>query len=229
MPLFSTPWRLLTRAGRAVKRNRFQSRRLPPGVIVPSVFRRHPVASALVAVLVLAAVVDHALGRRQSDDHTRYHNRVFTVVNVVDGDTFDIDAPDGPQDTTRIRLWGVDTPEVAGGRAGEMHYGPEASAFAGRTLAGRPVRIELSPTKTRGLYGRLLAYVHLMPEGDCFNELLLESGHAYADWRFAHPFKRRYKTIEKRARRRGIGLWADVELDDMPAWRRRMERAFEPR
>ena len=211
-----------------MKRTWFQSRRLAPGVIVPPVYRRHPVASALIVGLALAAVVDHGLGRRQGGDCTRYHNHVFTVVHVVDGDTFDIDAPDGPHDTTRIRLWGVDTPEVAGSRAGEMHYGTEASAFARRTLAGRPVRVELSPTKTRGLYGRLLAYVYLAPEGDCFNELLLESGHAYADWRFPHPLKRRYKTLEKRARRRGVGLWAEIEVDDMPAWRRRMEKAFEP-
>lgn len=176
---------------------------------------------------MLAAVADRVCGRRQGNDYTRYHNRVFTVVNVVDGDTFDIDMPDRQYETTRIRLWGVDTPEVAGSKAGAMHFGPEASAYAKRTLAGRQVRIVLSPTKTRGLYGRLLAYVHLVPEDDSFNELLIENGYAYADWRFPHLLKKRYKTLEKRARRRSVGLWADVQLEDKPAWRQRMEKAFE--
>ena len=214
---------------RNVKQSRFhpQTRQIPPGIVVPPAYRRHPLVCVLVVVALLAAVGDRVWGRRLGDDYTRYHDRIFTVVNVVDGDTFDINAPDGEHQTTRIRLWGVDTPEVSGSKAGEMHFGPEASAFAKRTLSGKPVRIELSPTKTRGLYGRLLAYVHLVPEGDSFNELLLEDGYAYADWRFAHPLKRQYKTLEKRARRRGVGLWAEVTLEDKPAWRQRMEKAFE--
>ncbi len=202
-------------------------RPLPPNIVVPPVYQRHPLVCALLTILLLGAVADRVWSRRQGNDYTRYHNHVFTVVNVVDGDTFDIDVPDGQYETTRIRLWGVDTPEVAGSKTGEMHYGPEASAFAKRALHDRQVRIELSPSKTRGLYGRLLAYVHLVPEGDSFNELLLEQGYAYADWRFPHPLKKPYKTLEKRARRRGVGLWADVKLEDKPAWRQRMEKAFE--
>ena len=48
-------------------------------------------------------------------DGWKYHDKVFTVVNVVDGDTIDIDISDDQHDTTRIRLWGVDTPETGGG------------------------------------------------------------------------------------------------------------------
>ena len=197
--------------------------------MVPPVYRRHPLVCAVVVITILAAVAERVAGRRQGDDYTRYHDRTFTVINVVDGDTFDIDIPDGQYPTTRIRLWGVDTPEVAGSRAGEMHFGPEASAFAKRTLSGKRVRIELSPTKTRGLYGRLLAYGYRVSDGGSFNERLIETGHAYADWRFAHPLKRRYKMLEQRAQRRGAGLWANVKRQDMPAWRQRMEKAFESR
>jgi len=202
-------------------------RPLGPGIVVPPIYRRHPFGCALVAILLLSVVADRVRGRRQGDDYTRYHDRVFSVVKVVDGDTFDIGIPDGQYATTRIRLWGVDTPEVAGSKASEMHYGAQASAFAKQTLSGGQVRIELSPTKTRGLYGRLLAYAYLVPEGESLNELLLENGFAYADWRFPHPLKKRYKTVEKRAQRRGVGLWADVKLEDKPAWRQRMEKAFE--
>lgn len=201
-----------------------RSRRLPRSPAYPSRFGRHPVVSVILLVLLGLAVLDRGFAFfGQPDDYSRYHTKTFRVANVVDGDTLDIDIPDGKSPTTRVRLWGVDTPEVAGSKQGEMHYGPEASAFAKNMLLDRQVRIVLSPTKTRGRYGRLLAYVRVEPDGRCFSELLLETGHAYADWRFDHPRKTEFKAIEHRARRQGVGLWAEGTPDQFPPWRRRME------
>lgn len=146
------------------------------------------------------------------------------MTHVVDGDTFDIEAPDGNKPVTRIRLWGVDTPEIGHGGQPVMHFGREAAAFAERTLTGRKVHVVLSPKRSRGKYGRLLAYVFLERGGRMFNEMLLEEGYAYADLRFSHHYYDRFKTIEKQARKHGVGLWADVTLDEMPAWKRRFER-----
>jgi micrococcal nuclease len=200
------------------------AKRASSPVVYPHLFRRHPVFAVLLLAGLVLAILDRGLGRfGQNEDYSRYHNRTFTVVKVIDGDTFDIDVPDGRYPTTRIRLWGVDTPEVEGSPAGAMYFGAEASAFAKRMLAGRRVRIVLSPTKSRGKYGRLLAYVYLEPDNTCFNERLLETGHAYADWRFAHPRKTEFKAIERRARSRGVGLWAHVTPDRYPPWRQRME------
>jgi endonuclease YncB( thermonuclease family) len=203
-------------------------KRPSPSLVYPHLFRRHPVLAVVLLAGLVLAILDRGWGRfGQDEDYSRYHNRTFTVVKVVDGDTFDIDVRDGRFPTTRIRLWGVDTPEVEGSREGPMYFGAEASAFAKRMLTDRRVRIVLSPTKSRGKYGRLLAYVYLEPDGTCFNELLLETGHAYADWRFAHPRKTEFKAIEKRARSQGIGLWADVTPDRYPPWRQRMEAAVQ--
>jgi endonuclease YncB( thermonuclease family) len=82
----------------------------------------------------------------------------------------------------------------------------------------------LSPDKTRGKYGRLLAYVYLERGGRMFNEMLLEEGYAYADLRFRHHYYRQFKNVEKRARRAERGLWADVTLEQMPGWKQRFER-----
>ncbi len=170
-----------------------------------------------------------------TDDFDTYHNRVFTVVEVADGDTFDIDYPDGAHPDTRIRLWGVDTPEVAGSRDGAMHFGTEASAFAKDVLLGAKVRVILSPKRTRDKYDRLLAYVEFAEddesgrEGESFNERLIHEGLAYADWRFDHPMKSVYKKAEREARRDRTGLWARVSIEDMPAWRSRMERELKYR
>lgn len=158
---------------------------------------------------------------RPSNDRSRYHQQSFLVAKVVDGDTFDIHAPDQGKPVTRIRLWGVDTPEVSRSGKGNMHFGPEASAFAKQTLEDRKVYIVLASKKSRGKYGRLLAYVFLERGGQMFNEMLLEQGYAYADLRFKHIYYDQFKSIDQRAAKLGTGLWADITLDKMPKWKQR--------
>ena len=114
----------------------------------------------------------------QRNDRDRYHDRTFRVVRVIDGDTLDIDVPDGPRATTRIRLWGVDCPEVGHHGTKNMHFGPEATTFARKTLEDRTVLVILSPKQTRGKYGRLLAYVLRKRGGPMFNGMLIEHGFA---------------------------------------------------
>ena len=55
-------------------------------------------------------------------DVRKYHGKTFTVVNAVDGDTIDINIPDGKYEQTRIRLWGVDTPETKHPSIGAVSY-----------------------------------------------------------------------------------------------------------
>jgi len=198
-------------------------------IILPPWWRRR--AGGLLALLAVAvvAVCDRSLqGPTHGGDETRYHDRSFQVTYVVDGDTLDINAPDADQPTTRVRLWGVDTPEIGHGREPDMHFGPEAKAFAEQTLAGRDVHLVLSPKRTRDKYGRLLAYVFLERGGTMFNEMLLEQGYAYADLRFDHHYDARFEGIEKRARKAGVGLWANVRVGDMPEWRQKRESPKEP-
>lgn len=154
-------------------------------------------------------------------DRKRYDDRIFKVVQVIDGDTLDIDVADGSKSSTRIRLWGVDTPEVGGAGQQAMYYGAQASAFAREKLAGQTVRILLEPQQeTRGRYGRLLAYVYL-PDGAMFNEMLLVGGYAYADPRFKHVYRERFTQLEKQARRQEAGLWQHARFEDYPVWLQR--------
>jgi len=175
----------------------------------------------LVVVVVLA--IFSRLHTPLADDYSRYHNRSFLCVHVVDGDTLDIGAPDGKHATTRVRLWGVDTPETAKSPGGAMYYGAEASAFTKSQVEGRPVRIVLSPKRSRGKYGRLLAYVYYGDPPRMLNEELIIQGYAYADRRFPHLWSERFVRLEAQVRRRGVGLWAGVTRDQMPRWRQRYE------
>jgi len=173
-----------------------------------------------VALLLVWQRLDVPLG----SDHGRYHNKTFTCVNVVDGDTIDIGIPDGKYPHTRIRLWGVDTPETSKSPKGAMYYGDEASAFTKSLVLGKPVRVVLAPDKARGKYGRLLAYVYLANSETMLNEEILARGCGYADRRFDHVWKQRFIKLEQGARNRQAGLWQNVTLEQMPEWRQRYEQ-----
>jgi micrococcal nuclease len=188
-----------------------------------------------IIVLCLLAVVlfvwlDHSTVRRKwqpqpkSDEQARaydfekYHAKTFTVINVVDGDTIDIDIPDVNDSYTRIRLWGIDTPETENPDLGVMYFGPEAAEFATKLVLEKPVTVYLDEgNNTRGKYGRLLAYVKLTDAG-FLNEILLTGGFAYADLRFRHSFYNRYTQLGASARSLKKGLWEKVTREQLPEW-----------
>jgi len=159
-------------------------------------------------------------GQSAALDVEKYHTKIFTVVNVVDGDTIDINIPDGQYNHTRIRLWGVDTPETKKPNTPIMHFGPEASEFTKELTDGNTVTIYLDEKQTRDKYDRLLAYVKLK-NGKFLNEELLREGFAYADLRFKHDFYNRYKQLEAAARRQKKGLWEKVTPEQMPEWKQK--------
>lgn len=197
--------------------------------------RRNITAVFCVLMAVAAFLLDHSCVSRRPDkpaksvqlqnsaDIQKYHARRFTVVKVVDGDTIDIDIPDANFPHTRIRLWGVDTPETKDPRTGPMFFGKEASEFTTKLALGKQVTIYLEKEKnSRDKYRRLLAYVQL-PEGKFLNEELLADGYAYADTRFKHTYYNKYKQLESLARKQKKGLWANVTEDQMPQWRQKRE------
>ncbi len=161
--------------------------------------------------------------KQAAHDFEKYHAGTFTVVNVVDGDTIDIDIPDGQYEHTRIRLWGIDTPETKNPKVGVMYFGPEAAEFASRLVLKKSITVYLDESNnTRGKYGRLLAYVKL-PEAGFLNEVLLTEGYAYADLRFRHSLYNKYKQLEASARSLKKGLWEKVTREQLPEWLQRMK------
>jgi len=164
--------------------------------------------------------------RIKTYDIEKYHTKTFTVVNVVDGDTIDIDIPDGKFNHTRIRLWGVDTPETKDPDLPVQYFGPEATNFTTKLALRKQapegqVTIYLDTTKhTRDKYDRLLAYVQL-PDGRFLNEVLLSEGFAYADLRFRHSFYNKYQQLEAGARSLKKGLWEKVTRGQFPDWLKR--------
>jgi micrococcal nuclease len=82
---------------------------------------------------------------------------LITILNVIDGDTVDIDI-DG--NTERVRLIGVNTPETKHPTKPIECFGPEASAYLTQLLPkGTHVRIERD-IEARDRYGRMLLYLY---------------------------------------------------------------------
>ena len=145
---------------------------------------------------------------------------VGSVSHVVDGDTFDVvasillgwgdDCAVAPGQEYRVRLIGVDTPEVYGQ---QECYGQEASNYAKSVLEGRAVCL-MRDTSCTDRYGRLLAYVWVdtdpnNPGCELFlNQELVRQGYANA-WDYSPDslFSGVFKAAECEAYQAGRGMW----------------------
>lgn len=121
-----------------------------------------------------------------------------TVVNIVDGDTIDIEI-NGQE--YRVRYIGIDTPE----RGTEFYN--EATLANSNLVAGRQVVLEKDVSET-DQFGRLLRYVYLA-DGTFVNAWLVRNGLAQAstyppDVAHAEEFQQ----LQQQAREEGAGLWA---------------------
>ncbi len=127
----------------------------------------------------------------------------YAVTQVIDGDTIEIERGKGE----RIRLIGIDTPEL--GRDTVQPDGPgwQATMFVFKLLEQDP-QVKLKYDEVReDKYGRTLAYVYL-PDGRMLNEVLLQEGWAETmriapNTRHADEFKR----LESEAKAARKGRW----------------------
>jgi micrococcal nuclease len=130
-----------------------------------------------------------------------------TVDRVVDGDTL-VARIDGRR--VRVRLLGVDAPELPAGYGSAECYAIE-SAGAARALLPRGAAIALRTDPTQGRedrFGRLLAEVTVRGAPTTVNEELVAGGDAEV---FRGDGRGRLqpalRAAERRARDRGLGLW----------------------
>ncbi len=127
---------------------------------------------------------------------------VATVTRVVDGDTIHVSLDGG--DTT-IRLIGIDTPERDGPYTYEDCFGPEASAYTERALAGRRIELEFDVERT-DRYDRTLAYVWV--GGRLFDEQIVADGYAVvATFPPNVKYVDRFLAAQRAARADALGLW----------------------
>lgn len=141
-----------------------------------------------------------------------------TVVGVVDGDTIDVRLSDGREE--RVRLLGIDTPEVhVETSPGEFEGVPNTTAArdclravgenASETVRGRigleQVRLEIDPVADRrGGYDRLLAYVFVNATN--LNQVLVAEGYARV-YDTAFSQREAFEGAESTAMAADRGVW----------------------
>lgn len=158
--------------------------------------------------IVLFILDRHGWLLHESGEWSIYHDRVFRVVRVIDGDTLDIDLPDRQRLHTRIRFWGVDAPETAKPQdnAPAQPFADDAWALTRRLCEGGVVKVRLDPRQARDRFDRVLAYLELA-DGTVVNEALLLEGLARYEPRFPHQHLERYELLEKQAKFEKKGMW----------------------
>ena len=129
--------------------------------------------------------------------------RAAVVRRVVDGDTLVVGRRE------RVRLIGVDAPEIPHrDRAGEP-FGPEAAEFTRSLADGETVRLGFDPEAGRtDRHGRTLAYVTL-PDGRLLNLEIIRAGWAEAYHALAYERKAEFLAAERAACEERLGLWAE--------------------
>lgn len=127
------------------------------------------------------------------------------VTRVVDGDTIDVRLRNGR--TKRVRLIGIDTPEVYGG----VECGGKKASASMRRLTPQGTRVVLvsDPTQDRvDRYGRLLRYV--MKSGRDMNRAQVNRGWARVYVYDNNPFRRvaGFRKSQRSAKANGRGIWS---------------------
>jgi micrococcal nuclease len=114
----------------------------------------------IAAVLVVLAVTRGCDSGGGSDEP--FGPIQVRVTHVVDGDTIDVELPDGGEET--VRYIGIDTPETVKPDNPVEFGGPRAHAVNERLVGGKTVTLRFD-LERRDVYGRLLAYVYLSRAG----------------------------------------------------------------
>lgn len=123
------------------------------------------------------------------------------VAHVYDGDTF------RTREGTRVRLLGINAPEVAHGDEPGQVLGEKAGRRLKALIGGKEVRL-VTDAVHHDVYGRLLAHVYRR-DGTWIDGLLVKEGLAHV-YIFPPNFLHAAELLkdEDAARAQGLGIWA---------------------
>ena len=153
-------------------------------------------------VLLLVLVVLRFATRRREADGLPAADRLVQVARVIDGDTLLLETGH------RVRLIGVNTPEMTHADQPSEPFGREASKFTRSLAEGKRVRLEYDRER-RDEYRRILAYVFVNDR--LLNAAIIEAGFSRAETRFPYRAdrKRLFEDAESVARAASRGLWSE--------------------
>ncbi len=153
--------------------------------------------TARVILLFLLLV---AIGASGAFHHSLAQPATVLVQRVIDGDTIRLNTGE------RVRLIGVDTPEMKDKRPEMKALAQTAASFVRKSVEGKPVRLEYDQKRRHDRYGRTLAYVYL-DDGTFLNAEIIRQGYGFAFTRYPFKYLEEFRKLEREARQTSRGLW----------------------
>lgn len=165
----------------------------------------------LFSLIIIVTLTSRIL--KKSDSAENLLSGTAIIRHIIDGDTIVV-GYEGRDE--KIRLIGINTPEIHHPTKGVEPYGYEAKRFVeGILKPGDRVKLEFD-IQSRDKYGRLLAYVYLS-DGRFLNALLVENGYAQV---MTIPPNVKYQDLflelQRDARENKRGLWSGRGLINQP-------------
>lgn len=191
---------------------------LPGGML----FLRDP-SDTLISVLAWSEVKDGTIVRPPV---TPIGSIAVQVLRVIDGDTFDmkiLDTKDSdlppsilhrwraqelsPSPSLRVRLIGIDAPELFYETGETSHSGLEALNSVRALIENKKIELQFDSIYW-DKYERILAYAFVPGSEELLQTALLRSGNAVAEREFSHPYRDYFIALEEEAQLQKKGLWA---------------------
>jgi micrococcal nuclease len=156
----------------------------------------------LVILITIAAVIGvYFIGKGVAAyrEQKSMHRFEAVVARVIDGDTVVTDSGE------KIRLLGVDTPELHHPDFPEQPFAKEARQYVVERIGGKKCVFEYTDMDHYDKYGRTLAFIYI--DGDLVNSELVKKGFGYASPNKYLSKTREFLILENIARKFRSGLW----------------------
>jgi micrococcal nuclease len=189
--------------------------------VARSIRRRGPAVALATTAVVLLVAIRAAYDVYVRDDAAPLDEPLpegwYDVDRVVDGDTIRVfytpanvaGTEQARRKSIRVRLIGVDAPEVARGDEPAEPYAAEATEFTRGFLSGNRVCLQFGPRRL-DQYHRVLAYVFV--DGAMLNEEIVRQGLAREDHFTGDNLSiaRRIRKAQLEAKQAKRGLWSGI-------------------
>lgn len=159
------------------------------------------------ALLIILLIFSYFSSQNSNETKTDTTNITATqsekafVVNIVDGDTIDVQTPNTIE-PERIRIIGINTPEK------DQCYFDEANEKAKELLLNKEITLENDPTQSeKDKYGRTLS--HILIENHPYGEIMINEGFA-KEYTYNKPYKYQdiFKEAQSHAEENDLGIWS---------------------
>jgi micrococcal nuclease len=133
----------------------------------------------------------------------------YPVIKVTDGDTVQVLVN---EKKVKVRIIGIDTPEIVSTSKPVQCYGPESSAFAEDQLSGTSVFLEYD--ESQGLvdrYGRTLAHVWTEEKKLYAAEAILLGYGIEKTYGDEYKYREMFIDNQSEARDQSLGLWGSCQ------------------